>query len=135
MRPATVLYDADCGVCTWAIAQVLAWDRRRRLRPVALQDPEALELLPEMDSEARMASWHLVSPEGAVHSAGAAIPPLLRSLPGGAPLAALAERWPEATERGYRWVAEHRGALGRPLPDTWKARAPEQVAERREELG
>ena len=41
MPSGIVLYDADCGFCRWSLGKLLAWDRRRLLRPVALQDPEA----------------------------------------------------------------------------------------------
>jgi predicted DCC family thiol-disulfide oxidoreductase YuxK len=92
---------------------VLRWDRRRRLRPIALQDPEADRLLAGIPQEERMASWHFATPDGEVASAGAAFAPLLRLMPGGGPLAALAGRFPRATDRGYRWVAERRGTLGR----------------------
>jgi predicted DCC family thiol-disulfide oxidoreductase YuxK len=108
-----ILYDRDCGFCRWSLGVVLRWDRRRRLRPVALQEPEADRLLAGMPEEKRMASWHLASPGGDVASAGTAIAPLLRLLPGGGPLAALADRFPRAATRGYRWVAERRGTLGR----------------------
>jgi predicted DCC family thiol-disulfide oxidoreductase YuxK len=70
-----------------------------------------------MPAERRESSWHLVTPDGAVTSAGAALAPLLRRLPGGSGPARLAERFPGATERAYRWVADHRSLLGRPLPD------------------
>src|ERR671914_515493 len=79
-----LLYDADCGFCRVCVALVLAWDRRRRLRPVALQSEEAEGLLAQMPEEERMASWHLARPDGEVQSAGAAFPPLLRELPGAA---------------------------------------------------
>jgi predicted DCC family thiol-disulfide oxidoreductase YuxK len=111
-RPA-ILYDADCGFCLWSLRKVLALDRRGRLRPVALQDPEADALLGGMDEERKMASWHLVQPDGSVHFAGAAFPPLLRHLPGGRPLAALTAALPRATERAYRWAADNRSRLGR----------------------
>lgn len=110
---AAILYDRDCGFCRWATDKLLTWDRRRGLRPVALQDPEAERLLAGIPEDQRMASWHLVTPDGRVRSAGAAAAPLLRSLPGGRPLAALAEGFPTATERLYSWVARHRGSLGR----------------------
>jgi predicted DCC family thiol-disulfide oxidoreductase YuxK len=58
---AAILYDADCGFCRWSLGKLLAWDRPRRLRPVALQDPEADALLGGMEEERRMASWHLVT--------------------------------------------------------------------------
>jgi predicted DCC family thiol-disulfide oxidoreductase YuxK len=113
VQRAALLYDADCGFCRWSLERVLALDRRHRLRPVALQDPEADALLGRMDPERKMASWHLVTPDGSVHSAGAAVGPLLRLLPRGGVLAPLAERFPGPTERAYQWVADHRSTLGR----------------------
>ena len=104
-----ILYDRSCGFCRRAVERALRWDRNRRLRPVALQDPEADELLRGMDEERRMASWHLVTADGTVYSAGAAFPPLLRLLPGGRPLAALTAALPGPTERAYRHVARTRG--------------------------
>jgi predicted DCC family thiol-disulfide oxidoreductase YuxK len=91
------------------VERILRWDRHRRLRPVAMQDPEAGELLAGMEEPARTGSWHLVTADGRVYSAGAAFPPLLRLLPGGRPLAVLASAFPGLTERGYRWVARTRG--------------------------
>src|SRR5436190_19664464 len=78
-----VLYDDDCGFCKWLLALLLRWDRAGRLRPLALQRTEADELLAELTPEQRMASWHLIAPTGERRSAGAALAPLLRSLPGG----------------------------------------------------
>lgn len=123
MERTVILYDADCTFCRWSTARILAWDRRGRLRPVALQDPEADRLLPGMEPEDRMRSWHLVTPDGRIYSAGAAVPPLLRLLPGGRPLGALASAFPAATKRTYEWVADHRDLLSsasRRLP--WRGR-------------
>jgi predicted DCC family thiol-disulfide oxidoreductase YuxK len=130
MPSATLLYDADCGFCRWSLAKILAWDRRGALRPVSLQSEEADELLRGMPEEQRMASWHLVDPEGELHSAGAGLPPLLRLLPGGAPAAALAARAPRLTERGYRWVAGHRSLFGRLIGEGAKRRADRRIASR-----
>jgi predicted DCC family thiol-disulfide oxidoreductase YuxK len=91
------------------------WDRRRRLRAVAIQSTEGEHLLAGMDERRRLDSWHLVEPDGRVVSAGAAAGPLARLLPGGRPLADLLERFPSATERAYRWVADSRGTLARLL--------------------
>lgn len=113
MQRAAILYDDDCGFCKWCLAQVLRLDRERRLRPVALQSPEAETLLLGMDEEERMESWHLVTPDGQVSSAGAAFDPLTRILGRGRPLGALARRFPRAADAGYRWVADHRGFFGR----------------------
>lgn len=115
MGRAVLLYDADCGFCRFAADLVLRLDRAGRLRAVALQDDEAARLLPGRAPEERMSSWHLVLEGGAVRSGGAAVAPLLRMLPGGGPLAALAEALPGPTERAYRLVARHRGRLGRLL--------------------
>src|SRR4051794_13395931 len=127
-----LLYDSDCGFCRWSLGKVLVWDRRRRLHPVALQSAEANRLLTGMPEEQRMASWHLVDDEGTVLSAGAAFPALFRLLPGARPLASLAERFPRATDRGYRWVAGHRDVFGPRLTDGAKRRADARVRERSE---
>jgi predicted DCC family thiol-disulfide oxidoreductase YuxK len=108
---AVILFDSRCSFCRRSVSRLLAWDRRGRLRPVALQDPEADELLGGMDAEQKMASWHLVTADGRVYSAGAAFPPLLRLLPGGRPLAAVAAAFPGLTERAYRYVARTRGPV------------------------
>jgi predicted DCC family thiol-disulfide oxidoreductase YuxK len=62
-----------------------------------------------MDEEQKMSSWHLVTADGRVYSAGAAFPPLLRLLPWGRPLAAVTAAFPRLTERAYRHVARTRG--------------------------
>ena len=113
MRQAVLLYDSDCGFCRWSVDKVLAWDRGGRLESMELQDAEADSLLGAMDEEGKMSSWHLVTPDGRVYSAGAAAPPLLRLLPGGKPLAALLAAFPGATDRAYRAVARNRNRFGR----------------------
>jgi hypothetical protein len=49
-------------------------------------------------------------------SAGGALAPALALLPHGRIPSALVSRIPRSTERGYRWVADHRGPLGRFVP-------------------
>ena len=110
-----VLYDRDCGFCRGSLAALLRWDRDGRLRPVAIQEPAADELLGDMPADQRMASWHLVSPDGRRWSGGGAVVPLLRLLPAGRAPAAVFARFPRATDRGYRWVADHRSQLSRLL--------------------
>jgi predicted DCC family thiol-disulfide oxidoreductase YuxK len=109
-----VLYDSDCGFCKWALDKILAWDRRGRLQPVAIQSEEGVRLLAGIPAERRLDSWHLVS-GGEVKSAGAAAPDLFAALPGGRPLAAVLRSAPRLTDRAYRWVAEHRDLLARLL--------------------
>jgi len=128
-RP-VVVYDRDCGFCRWSLSKLLAWDRRERLRPVALQDPEADRLLVGMGEEERMGSWHLAEPGGEVRSAGAAFEPLLGELPGGRPLSWFAARAPRLTERAYRFVSGNRTPIGKRISERAKVRADARIAER-----
>jgi predicted DCC family thiol-disulfide oxidoreductase YuxK len=130
MATVTLLYDRDCGFCRWCLGKVLAWDRRATLRPVAIQTEEADRLLQGMPETERLASWHLVRPDGAVRSAGAAFPELFRLLPGGGPLAALTARAPRATDRAYRWVAGNRSRWGKLVTDSAKRRADRRIEDR-----
>jgi predicted DCC family thiol-disulfide oxidoreductase YuxK len=130
VKGAILLYDRDCGFCRWALGKVLAWDRRARIQPVSLQSKEAEELLRGMGEKERMGSWHLLEPGGEVRSAGAGIAPLLRALPGGSPLAAVAGRMPGAMERSYRWVASRRSRWGKLVSDGAKRRADRRIATR-----
>jgi len=125
-----LLYDSDCGFCRWSLGKVLAWDRRARIRPVSLQSKQAEELLAGMPEAERFASWHLVDADGELHSAGAGIAPLLRLLRGGRPLSAIAARLPGAMERGYRFIAGHRGLWGKLVSDGAKRRADRRIASR-----
>jgi predicted DCC family thiol-disulfide oxidoreductase YuxK len=113
MGQSTLLYDADCGFCRWSLVRVLRWDRRNAVRPLALQNPEADELLADLDEDRRLASWHLVTADGRVYSGGDAVAPLADLLPGGAPVATLARVFPATTRRLYDWVRRHRDGLGR----------------------
>jgi len=98
---------------------------------VTLQDrAQADRLLGPMDEQTRMASWHLVTPDGGVHSAGRGVAPLLRLLPGGAPLARLASALQPFTDAAYRFVANHRSAFGRMLPHRARARADARLRRR-----
>ena len=114
---ATVFYDGGCGFCRWSVRRLQAWDRRGRLRFASLSSEEANERLADLSETERAASWHLIDERGRLTSAGAAVPPLLERLPFGEPLAAVAARFPRATDRTYRWVAEHRDLFGRVLPE------------------
>jgi predicted DCC family thiol-disulfide oxidoreductase YuxK len=124
---ATLLYDSDCGFCRWCLGKVLAWDRRRSIRPVAIHSEEADRLLTGIPEDERLASWHLVDADGTVRSAGAAFPALFRLLPGGAPLAGLTSRAPQATDRAYRWVAGNRSRWGKLVSDGAKRRADRRI--------
>jgi predicted DCC family thiol-disulfide oxidoreductase YuxK len=129
-----ILYDAECGFCQWLLAGLLRWDRARRLRPIALQRPEADELLADLTPAERIASWHLISPIGERRSGGAALAPVLRLLPHGGVPAAACSRLPNLTERAYGWVAAHRPQLSGLIPSSLKRRAAERVGERERAL-
>jgi predicted DCC family thiol-disulfide oxidoreductase YuxK len=124
-----VLYDADCGFCRWSLAKVLAWDRRRALRPVAIDSPAGGRLLAGLGDSERERTWHLVL-DGRRYSAGAALPPLLRLLPAGNPLAALAARAPRAADAAYRFVAGRRALFGRLVTAGAKRRADARISSR-----
>jgi predicted DCC family thiol-disulfide oxidoreductase YuxK len=108
----TVLYDDDCGFCKWSLDKLLAWDRRHALRALPIQGEEGERLLASIPRERWLESFHVVMPDGAVRSAGAAAPALAEVLPAGAPLAFLFRRLPRPTQRAYQWVADHRSRLG-----------------------
>ena len=78
MRRAVILFDNDCGFCRWSLSKLLAWDRHGRLQPIALQSEQADDFLVGMDRERKMASWHLVAPNGRIYSGGEAVPQLAR---------------------------------------------------------
>ncbi len=109
---------------------VLAADRRRELRPVALQDLEARELLPGVSEEERMASVHFVEHDGTVRSAGAALARLVSYLPAARPLGGLGERRHALSERVYRLVADNRDRIGPLIPEGLKRRATALIERR-----
>ena len=113
MDRTTLLYDDDCGFCRWIAAKILRWDRRGSIRAVPIQGSEAEALLAGMGPARRLASWHLATIDGMVRSGAAAVAPLARMLPGGRPIAYVAELFPGLTELAYGLVARHRGTLGR----------------------
>lgn len=83
-----------------------------------------------MDLQTRMASWHLVTADGRVHSAGRGVAPLLRLLPGGAVPAHLTEAIQPAVDAAYGFVARHRSAFGRLLPRSARERADARLRRR-----
>lgn len=119
----------------WLLSGLLRWDGDRSLRSVPIQGAEAENLLADLEPAERMASWHLISPDGERLSGGDAIAPLLRLLPGGSVPAAAFARFPAATASGYRWVAEHRSGLSRWVPSGAKRRARESVRSREADGG
>jgi predicted DCC family thiol-disulfide oxidoreductase YuxK len=117
----TLVYDADCGFCKWIVSVLVGWDRRGRLEPRGVQGIDAVGL---------------IAPDGERYSAGAALAPLLRLLPGGAVPARLLDRFPGVTNRAYDWVAGNRSKLSKVvrsdeirLPDAAHATRPWRIHE------
>lgn len=101
-----MLYDEDCGFCT-RLAARLADAPEIAAAPIG--SPLGSLLLRDLSPAERYASVHVVDTLGRRRSAGAALPPLLRRLPGGRPVAAACEALPGLTEYGYQLVARNRG--------------------------
>ena len=131
----TVIYDAECDFCAWALSGLLTWDRARSLRPIALQSSEASHLLADVPPAERVASWHLISAAGVRRSGGTAGVQVLRLLPGGRIPAVVLARFPTLTEKAYRSVAEHRSRLSRLIPMTTKRKARQRVLEHVDRAG
>lgn len=112
-RDHALLYDGDCGFCRLSVRVVMALDRDRRLRSVAIRSEEGRRLLAEVPADEHLSSLHLVTPGGIVISGAAAGPPLARLLPGGTVPARAMRRFPGATAKAYAFVSRHRGTLGR----------------------
>lgn len=110
----TVLYDADCGVCTHT-ARALVWlDTRRRLRLVALQSA-AITAAPPMDR--LLAALHATDGDGRWYVGGAALVAIAQRIPLLRPLALVA-RLPLATrliDGLYRVIADNRSMISRVL--------------------
>lgn len=108
-----VLYDADCGFCTWVVDRIAARVAPGSLEIVPLQSPRADVLIDgRLDERAKFESWHFVEPD-ALYSGGEAVPRVLRYVRGGRVAGRLAARFPRATAAAYRTVARHRDRLGR----------------------
>ena len=109
-----VLYDADCGFCTWIVDRIAARVARGSIEIVALQARRADDLLAgRVDERAKWESWHLVESDGSLYSGGEAVPLVLRYVKGGRAVGRLAGRFPRVTYAAYRFLARNRDRLGR----------------------
>ena len=112
MAEPTLLYDEGCAFCTWVARRFRSADG---LRVAPIGSAVGDELLAGLTREERYASVHLVGADGRRRSGAEALPPLLRRVRGGRPLAWLQERFPRAGAWGYGLVARNRSVLGRLL--------------------
>lgn len=109
----TLIFDGECGVCRASVELLRRWDKEGRLSFAPFQDPEALAPLPKIPRAELEQAMHLVSPDRSVLKGAAALPAILRLVPGGAPLALLS-RLPGAPWLAacvYRIVARNRHRL------------------------
>lgn len=131
MRASAVLYDNDCDICKTITETLLTWDAGRgRIRPVPIQSEEGERLLRDVPAEKRLASFHLVRPDGTVVSGGPALAKLFRELPGGIVVAKALELSPDATSGSYEWIAANRIRLSRFIPGRVKALANRRLSAR-----
>lgn len=110
--PLVVLFDADCGFCLYGRDLLLRWDRKGRLRAGLIQDHEATTLA-DLSPEQRLASWHVIHPDGSRESGGAALGAVLEQLPAAGCLARVVRAFPGPADRTYSWVASHRSGISR----------------------
>jgi predicted DCC family thiol-disulfide oxidoreductase YuxK len=115
LAPFTVLYDRDCGFCTWSADWIRRADRKGRLRVVALQDaPDDADLAAAVAGHDLRCALHAVDEAGVVHRGGDAVLSIQERLPGGALITAW-RRLPGAAalaERAYAVAARNRDRLG-----------------------
>ena len=97
---------------------------------MAIQDEPGERLLADMDPERRLASWHLILPDGRRFSAGRALTEVTALLPGGRPVNKLLRGLGPLTNRGYDVVASRRAVPGRMLSRASVRRATERIRAR-----
>lgn len=128
-----VLYDADCGVCTFTADRLRRWDRRGRLEILPLQaavaDPRPI-LRAVAAGHPLHDELHVLDPwTGAVRSGGSAVLEITARLPGGRIPAALGRIPPAAWAIGigYGLVARNRQAISRALRLDVVCHVPEPI--------
>ena len=117
------------------LGAILMRDRARLIRPIALQDALAADLLPGMSEEDRFASFHLVAEDGSILSGGKALTALMRDLPGLRPLGSLVGASQPLTDALYGAVSANRSRIGPLVPAAWLRRADATIARRQAEVG
>ena len=121
----TVLYDADCGVCTHTARVLTRLDSRRRLRLVSLQDAA----LPGMPPRGKLIdSLHATDTRGRWFVGAGASVEIARRVPMLRPLSVIA-KVPGAMpvlDVLYRAIADNRQGISRLLRlDVCKVRGPQ----------
>ena len=106
----TLIYDRECEICCWARDLVSRWDRRRRIRYVAFQDPLFKERFPDYDLEVPPKAMLFIDEQGRVWEGFDAFRKMLRCLPGGKLIAMFfcLPGIPWVAHRFYEWLAKNR---------------------------
>jgi predicted DCC family thiol-disulfide oxidoreductase YuxK len=110
LEPRTLIYDRDCEICCWARDLVSCWDRRRRIRYVAFQDPLFREWFPDDDLEEPPKAMLFIDHKGKVWKGVDAFRQMLRFLPTGRLMMILfyVPGVPWMATRFYEWLAKNR---------------------------
>jgi predicted DCC family thiol-disulfide oxidoreductase YuxK len=113
------------------LGAILMRDGAGLIRPIALQDALAADLLPGMSEEDRFASFHLIADDGSILSGGKALTALMRDLPGLRPLGSLLGAIQPLTDALYGLVSANRSRIGPFVPSGWRDRADATIARRK----
>jgi predicted DCC family thiol-disulfide oxidoreductase YuxK len=118
--PTTMLYDADCGLCTAAAAWVMRRSRTGELRAIPLQTvaTPAEDALAQLLAGRDLAqTLHVVTPRRTVLTGSRAVLAAARTVPRWGTAAKLADNrvGHAILEPVYRLVARHRRGIGRAL--------------------
>lgn len=109
-----LLFDSDCGICSFFARAVKLIDLGGRIEAVPLSAPRADPWFAHASKEDRFGSFHVVRPSGERTSRGRALVALIGALPLGAGLARFVSAMPSAigaAERLYDLVVRYRGFL------------------------
>ena len=109
---------------------MLALDRRRALRPVAIQSEEGGGLLAGVPEAERLLSAHAVTEDGTVASGGDAVAPIAAALPGGGVAAPVLRSLAPVTRGAYGLIAGNRSRLGRLVTPAMLRRADALIGAR-----
>jgi predicted DCC family thiol-disulfide oxidoreductase YuxK len=114
-----VLYDSDCSFCSRSIGWLRSWDRRGALDYVPFNARAGRPELERIEDAALQRASHLVLPDGRAFAGGAAVPELLRHLPGGFVLRPLSllPGMPSLTRTVYDWVARRKHGVPGESPE------------------
>lgn len=83
MRNFILVYDEDCGTCTWFKHAIQFLDPRRKITFVSHEGADKSGLLDGVAADHRYRSFHMISPDGSVYSASDGLAKTIQLLPAG----------------------------------------------------